>query len=65
MQVYMKLICSICDLFLGMFDGRPGDYFFMLLFNWACCVIVGLIADIPVSVTSHNVFDTNLTLDLL
>ncbi|XP_023726227.1 derlin-1 [Cryptotermes secundus] len=31
----------------GMFDGRPGDYFFMLLFNWACCVIVGLIADIP------------------
>lgn len=31
----------------GTFDGRPGDYFFMLLFNWACCVIIGLIADIP------------------
>jgi hypothetical protein len=37
-----------------MFGGRPGDYFFMLLFNWACCVIVGLIADISVSITSYN-----------
>jgi hypothetical protein len=44
----------MCDLFLGIFDGRPGDYFFMLLFNWACCVIVGLIAELPVSVTSYN-----------
>jgi len=31
----------------GIFDGRPGDYFFMLLFSWACTVIVGLIADLP------------------
>jgi hypothetical protein len=47
----------MCDLFLGIFDGRPGDYFFMLLFNWACAVIVGLIAETPVSVTSYcNIF---------
>ncbi len=26
----------------GDFAGRPADYFFMLLFNWACCVAVGL-----------------------
>ncbi|XP_067005994.2 derlin-1 [Anabrus simplex] len=32
----------------GVFDGRPADYFFMLLFNWVCSVIVGLLADIPV-----------------
>ena len=47
----------MCDLFLGIFDGRPGDYCFMLLFSWVCSVIVGLIADIPVSVTSYsNIF---------
>lgn len=31
------------------FAGRPADYFFMLIFNWLCCVIVGLIVEIPVS----------------
>jgi hypothetical protein len=49
-----------------MYDGRPGDYFFMLLFNWACCVTVGLIADIAVSITSYSdVFTINHALDLL
>lgn len=33
----------------GVFDGRPADYCFMLLYNWICCVIVGLIVEIPVS----------------
>lgn len=33
----------------GLFNGRPADYFFMLLFNWICCVIIGLLADFPVS----------------
>ncbi|KAJ4447076.1 hypothetical protein ANN_09065, partial [Periplaneta americana] len=31
----------------SIFDGRPADYFFMLIFNWLCCVTVALIADIP------------------
>ena len=31
----------------GEYDGRPADYFFMLLFNWICCVIAGLIGDFP------------------
>ncbi|XP_046652589.1 derlin-1-like [Daphnia pulicaria] len=31
----------------GLFNGRPADYFFMLLFNWICCVIIGLLADFP------------------
>lgn len=29
------------------YSGKPADYFFMLIFNWICCVIVGLIAEIP------------------
>ncbi|XP_012278872.1 derlin-1 [Orussus abietinus] len=29
----------------GVFDGRPADYCFMLLFNWICCVVIGLFAD--------------------
>ncbi|GLH14233.1 hypothetical protein R5R35_003348 [Gryllus longicercus] len=32
----------------GEFNGRPADYFFMLLFNWICCVIVGLLAEMPI-----------------
>ncbi|XP_033626893.1 derlin-1-like [Asterias rubens] len=28
----------------GIFDGKPADYLFMLMFNWACLVIVGFIA---------------------
>lgn len=31
----------------GVYAGRPADYFFMLIFNWLCCVIIGLIASIP------------------
>nr|XP_046254730.1 derlin-1 [Scatophagus argus] len=27
----------------GVFDGRPADYIFMLLFNWICIVITGLL----------------------
>ncbi|CAI5662964.1 unnamed protein product [Oreochromis niloticus] len=27
----------------GSFDGRPADYIFMLLFNWICIVITGLL----------------------
>ncbi|XP_060852230.1 derlin-1 [Rhopalosiphum padi] len=30
------------------FSGRPADYFFLLIFNWICCVIIGLLANIPV-----------------
>ncbi|XP_059363849.1 derlin-1-like [Carassius carassius] len=29
----------------GAFDGRPADYMFMLLFNWICIVITGLMMD--------------------
>ncbi|XP_044524892.1 derlin-1 isoform X2 [Gracilinanus agilis] len=29
----------------GAFDGRPADYMFMLLFNWICIVITGLVMD--------------------
>ncbi|NWY31418.1 DERL1 protein, partial [Pheucticus melanocephalus] len=32
-------------LFSGAFDGRPADYMFMLLFNWICIVITGLVMD--------------------
>ena len=31
----------------GVFEGRPADYAFMLLFNWVCCVIVALAMNIP------------------
>jgi len=30
----------------GVFDGRPADYFFMLIFNWIISIIVALLADI-------------------
>ncbi|CAD6230710.1 GSCOCG00012182001-RA-CDS [Cotesia congregata] len=29
------------------FIGRPADYFFMLIFNWMCCVVIGLIVNLP------------------
>lgn len=29
----------------GAFNGRPADYVFMLLFNWICIVITGLLMD--------------------
>ncbi len=31
----------------GIFDGRPADYLFMLLFNWTCSVVVALMMSIP------------------
>lgn len=31
----------------GEYDGRPADYFFMLLFNWLCCVILGFVQGFP------------------
>lgn len=40
--------------FLGTFEGRPADYFFMLLFNWISCVIIGLLMNIPVSFYSTS-----------
>ncbi|XP_074645249.1 derlin-1-like [Tubulanus polymorphus] len=30
----------------GVFDGRPADYLFMLIFNWIILVIIGLLAEI-------------------
>ncbi|XP_055345227.1 derlin-1-like [Paramacrobiotus metropolitanus] len=30
----------------GHFVGRPADYLFMLIFNWACLVLIGLFADL-------------------
>ncbi|KAL8589941.1 Derlin 1 [Nucella lapillus] len=32
----------------GVFDGRPADYLFMILFNWICLVVVGLVAELMV-----------------
>jgi len=29
------------------FKGSPADYLFMLVFNWLCCVIVGVVASFP------------------
>ncbi|XP_068200286.1 derlin-1 isoform X1 [Palaemon carinicauda] len=31
----------------GLFNGRPADYLFMLLFNWICFVIVALLINSP------------------
>ncbi|KAF5275096.1 hypothetical protein FQA39_LY07033 [Lamprigera yunnana] len=30
------------------YKGKPADYFFMLIFNWLCCIIVALMADIMI-----------------
>lgn len=30
----------------GLFDGRPADYLYMLIFNWICITIIALFADI-------------------
>ncbi|XP_022119108.1 derlin-1 [Pieris rapae] len=32
----------------GMFAGKPADYFYMLLFNWLCCVLLGLFTGLPI-----------------
>ncbi|CAH1987543.1 unnamed protein product [Acanthoscelides obtectus] len=31
----------------GAYAGKPADYLFMLLFNWSCCIVLGIAADIP------------------
>ncbi|XP_063984734.1 derlin-1 [Diachasmimorpha longicaudata] len=31
----------------GEYQGKPADYGFMLLFNWLCCVVIGLIGNVP------------------
>jgi derlin-1 len=31
----------------GVFDGRPADYLFLLLFNWICLVLVALMIGLP------------------
>lgn len=36
-------------LFLESYSGRPADYFFLLLFNWMCCVVIALLANIMVN----------------
>ena len=28
------------------YKSSPGDYFFLLIFNWLCCVIIGLLINI-------------------
>ncbi|CAK1543462.1 unnamed protein product [Leptosia nina] len=33
---------------MGMFEGKPADYFYMLLFNWATCVVIALMIDLPI-----------------
>ncbi|XP_045505338.1 derlin-1 [Colias croceus] len=33
---------------MGMFAGKPADYFYMLLFNWLCCVLIGLLVGLPI-----------------
>ncbi|XP_003398351.1 derlin-1 [Bombus affinis] len=32
----------------GEYDGRPADYCFLLLFNWICCVIIGVIGELHI-----------------
>ena len=32
----------------GEYDGRPADYLYMLLFNWVCCFVIGLIGHIQI-----------------
>lgn len=35
------------------FKQSPADYFFLLIFNWLCCVIIGIFFNLPVSLTAH------------
>ncbi|XP_073962363.1 derlin 1 [Choristoneura fumiferana] len=32
----------------GMFGGKPADYCYMLVFNWACCVLTGFLLELPI-----------------
>ncbi|XP_013421634.1 derlin-1-like, partial [Lingula anatina] len=31
----------------GLFDGKPADYLFLLVFNWLCLVLIGFIIGLP------------------
>lgn len=44
-------------LVLGHFVGRRADYLFMLIFNWGCLVLIGLFAEIAVSLIGFE-FET-------
>jgi len=46
MNLYFLYSYSI-RLETGVFDGKPADYLFMLVFNWICLIIIGLLASIP------------------
>jgi len=39
--LYVVYVCcqwfDVC--FQGVFDGRPADYLFLLIFNWICLVV--------------------------
>lgn len=35
------------------FLGSPGDYLYLLIFNWLCCAVVGLFASLPVINFNH------------
>ncbi|XP_014218468.1 derlin-1 [Copidosoma floridanum] len=34
------------------FDGRPADYFFLLIFNWICCLVAGLLLNFTLLMNS-------------
>lgn len=36
------------------FKSTPGDYFFLLIFNWVCCTLIGLFFSLPVRITYTN-----------
>jgi len=44
---YILLLVLLFRLETGVFDGRPADFFFMLLFQWLCSVMIGLAMSIP------------------
>ncbi|CAB0034493.1 unnamed protein product [Trichogramma brassicae] len=29
------------------YDGRPADYFYLLIFNWACCIVAAILLNFP------------------
>nr|AEE62126.1 unknown [Dendroctonus ponderosae] len=31
----------------GTYQRKPADFAFLLIFNWICCIIMGLVADMP------------------
>jgi len=33
------IVFVVCWFFEGVFDGRPADYLFLLIFNWICLVV--------------------------